>query len=303
MRHTEQQVRDFVENHVKHTYEVERFEIVYCEATPDPESGNYPPEWEVGIQWTHDQGVCEDCTLSIQEPPTDGKPWLTVTSIDGTEPPSAEQNSKAMELLLLSEEGEWETPSWARDSDDDEWRSYGWRARTYSGEVAYRHPEKATVEQWLLEQGYHDSGDGIHYEREERKHPMSDEIQVRPGVAGSYNVSSLYSKETIGFNAQGLLDLAEWIEQHREELSTEGKQAMSEDEVNKTVHALLEELPKSYPPFIFSRNANGYWLEIERTIIFRGASGEDAIKHTTHYVQARKNNPSLPIGVIYGIYD
>ena len=78
---------------------------------------------------------------------------------------------------------------------------------------------------------------------------------------------------------------------------------LSETEVKEAIHALLEQLPKSYPPFIFSRNEKGYWLEIERTIIFRGASGEDAIKHTTHYVQARKDSPSLPIGVIYGIYD
>jgi hypothetical protein len=46
---------------------------------------------------------------------------------------------------------------------------------------------------------------------------MSDKIQVWPGLAG-YNVSSLYSKETITFSVQELLDLAEWIEQHREEL-------------------------------------------------------------------------------------
>ena len=87
------------------------------------------------------------------------------------------------------------------------------------------------------------------------------------------------------------------------EMTPDAVPDMSEDEVNKTVHALLEELPTSYPPAIFSRNANGYWLEIERTIIFRGTSGLDAIKHTKHYVEARKASPTLPIGVIYGIYD
>lgn len=50
---------------------------------------------------------------------------------------------------------------------------------------------------------------------------MSDEIRVEPGpVAGSYNVSSLYfyTNDTITFSSQGLLDLAAWVEQHREEL-------------------------------------------------------------------------------------
>ena len=97
MIHTDQQVRDFVTTYVKQTYDVEHFKIVSCISTPEPESGNYPPEWEVGIQWTHDQGVNEDFTLSVQEPPTDGKPWLTVTTVDGTEPAYHPQNIKAME--------------------------------------------------------------------------------------------------------------------------------------------------------------------------------------------------------------
>lgn len=77
----------------------------------------------------------------------------------------------------------------------------------------------------------------------------------------------------------------------------------SEEEVNKTIKALLEQLPASYPPYIFSKSDRGYWLEIERTIIFRRASAEEAIKHTKNYVEARKASPNLPIGVIYGIYD
>src|ERR1700704_5554290 len=137
MIHTEQQVRDFAATYVTQTYDVEHFDIVHCLSTPEPESGNYPPEWEVGIQWIHDGNVNEHFSLSVQEPPTDGKPWLIVTTIDGAEPPYLEQHVKAMERLTLNEEGMWETPSWARDSDDDEWRSLGWRAWTYSGEVAY----------------------------------------------------------------------------------------------------------------------------------------------------------------------
>jgi hypothetical protein len=78
---------------------------------------------------------------------------------------------------------------------------------------------------------------------------------------------------------------------------------MSEDEVNAAIHALLEQLPAGYPPATFQKTTTGYWLTIDRTIIFRDASGEDAIKHTTHYVEARKDSPTLPVGVIYGIYD
>lgn len=73
--------------------------------------------------------------------------------------------------------------------------------------------------------------------------------------------------------------------------------------VEEAVRTLLEKLPKSYPPYIFSRNGKGYWLETERTIIFRGASSAEAIKHTKNYVEARKSHPNLPVGVIYGIYD
>lgn len=78
---------------------------------------------------------------------------------------------------------------------------------------------------------------------------------------------------------------------------------LSETEVTETVTVLLGDLPSHYPPATFTKTATGYWLDIDHTIIFRDASGEDAIKHTQNYVDARRDSPNLPIGVIYGIYD
>jgi hypothetical protein len=78
---------------------------------------------------------------------------------------------------------------------------------------------------------------------------------------------------------------------------------ISDEEVNATIQALLKQLPAGYPPASFTKTAEGYMLQIDHTIIYREASGEEAIKHTTHYVEARKDSPTLPVGVIYGIYD
>jgi hypothetical protein len=69
------------------------------------------------------------------------------------------------ERLSLTEEGQWETPSWARTSDDDEWISYGWKAVTFEGQIHFRHKDKAVVEKWLADKGYVDTGDGAHYQR------------------------------------------------------------------------------------------------------------------------------------------
>jgi hypothetical protein len=78
---------------------------------------------------------------------------------------------------------------------------------------------------------------------------------------------------------------------------------MNEAEVNATIQDLLKKLPAGYPPANFSKTEAGYMLKIEHTIIFRGVSSADAIKHTKNYVEARMEHPTLPIGVIYGIYD
>lgn len=67
--------------------------------------------------------------------------------------------------LILTEDGQWETPSWAKTNDDDQWISYGWKAWTYEGHVFHRNIEQGNVQQWLAGNGYQDTGDGRHYQR------------------------------------------------------------------------------------------------------------------------------------------
>jgi hypothetical protein len=78
---------------------------------------------------------------------------------------------------------------------------------------------------------------------------------------------------------------------------------MSEEEVTETVQALLTRLPENYPPAKFSKETGGYWLLVGGTIIYRDVTGLDAIADTANYVIARKGHPTLPTGVIRGIYD
>lgn len=78
---------------------------------------------------------------------------------------------------------------------------------------------------------------------------------------------------------------------------------MSETEVTETVQALLTRLPENYPKGEFTKESDGYRLVVGGTAIFHRASGLDAIKDTANYVVARKDSPTLPVGVIYGIYD
>jgi hypothetical protein len=69
--------------------------------------------------------------------------------------------------LILAEHGEWVSPSWARDSNDDQWVRYGWKAQTYAGQSFFIHKEQSFALQWLAERGYKDTGDGAHYHRSE----------------------------------------------------------------------------------------------------------------------------------------
>ena len=78
---------------------------------------------------------------------------------------------------------------------------------------------------------------------------------------------------------------------------------MSEEEVTETIQALLEKLPEGYPVAKFSKETGGYWLLIGGTIIYRDVTGQEAIADTANYVIARKGHPTLPTGVIRGIYD
>jgi hypothetical protein len=96
--------------------------------------------------------------------------------------------------------------------------------------------------------------------------------------------------------------LEKQVKQQRiaEQLLAEKKKLPAESETE--INALLEKLPANYPPARLTKAA-GYTLEIDHTIIFRDVTLEEAIKHTRNYVDARREHPNMPIGVIYGIYD
>lgn len=78
-------------------------------------------------------------------------------------------NKPLPERLTLAEDGMWETPSWAHTNDDDEWRSFGWKAVTYAGNVYYWHKEESNVRAWLTSRGYVDTGDGKHWSRDSKQ--------------------------------------------------------------------------------------------------------------------------------------
>lgn len=78
---------------------------------------------------------------------------------------------------------------------------------------------------------------------------------------------------------------------------------MSEEEVTETVQALLTRLPEGYPAASFTKEPDGYRLTVGGGAIFHRASGLQAIADTANYVVARKGHPTLPTGVIRGIYD
>lgn len=48
-------------------------------------------------------------------------------------------------------------------------------------------------------------------------------VEVSPQFKGSYNVFSGYSKDTLGFTAKGLLNLAEWVTEHKYQLQIEAR--------------------------------------------------------------------------------
>jgi hypothetical protein len=77
----------------------------------------------------------------------------------------------------------------------------------------------------------------------------------------------------------------------------------AEREVVETINAILRRLPAGYPTGTLTKGPAGYQLTVDHTTIFRDASAEDAIKHTTNYIEAREKHPDLPVGVIYGLYD
>lgn len=72
------------------------------------------------------------------------------------------------ERVQFDEEGSWEQPSWSTDPDDEEWYGTGWRVRDYQGNRYFRHNEREPVERWLSDNGYVDTGDGAHFDRQNK---------------------------------------------------------------------------------------------------------------------------------------
>lgn len=111
----------------------------------------------------------------------------------------------------------------------------------------------------------------------------------------------VYEAEKYGYALRNLQALEQQVRQQK--IAERLHKPIEPVEVENTIAALLKELPPNYPEAKFTKEPDGYQLMIGYTMIFRAASGSDAIKHLKNYVEVRKDSPTLPIGVIYGIYD
>jgi hypothetical protein len=67
---------------------------------------------------------------------------------------------------------------------------------------------------------------------------------------GTYRLFSMYDKESIALTAQGLLDLADWIATHREQLQAEAQ------ETKRATREFWQREQPYYPP-------NGSWRDKE----------------------------------------
>lgn len=68
-------------------------------------------------------------------------------------------------VVQLVEDGEWESPTWARSADDDKFIAVGWKVVTYEGEVLFKDKQEQPVRQWLKDEGWHVVGDGVHFQK------------------------------------------------------------------------------------------------------------------------------------------
>lgn len=66
-------------------------------------------------------------------------------------------------LLILAENGRWVTPTWGQTLDDDYWFRSGWKATTKDGYTLFSDKELADVRKWIIDHGYIDTGDGVHF--------------------------------------------------------------------------------------------------------------------------------------------
>jgi hypothetical protein len=70
------------------------------------------------------------------------------------------------------------------------------------------------------------------------------------------------------------------------------------------VEAILAPLPERYLPIIFHRYEEGYLLQINSQMIFRGKPAREAIRRARDYVaEHQRAGWTLPIGVVNGLYD
>jgi hypothetical protein len=129
--------------------------------------------------------------------------------------------------LILGESGEHVMPAiygvvetMNVDHDLEEWVADGWEARTYEGVYWYKHKEKAEVLAWLQKNDYEDTGDGAHFLRREDA-PLDVSIEAWPLRTGVYSIFSTYAKEALIVTALGLLEIAAYVESHREQLEEE----------------------------------------------------------------------------------
>jgi hypothetical protein len=125
-----------------------------------------------------------------------------------------------------------------------------------------------------------------------------------PAAYVGYVVVDKYGHEA-QLTPQEAQSLHQWLADHAAQIHSDvhGETVDDQAETMATINTLLENLPIGYPPARVSKEPTGYKLRIDNTNIFHSASAADAIKHTKNYVEARKTNPDLPIGVIYGNYD
>ena len=127
--------------------------------------------------------------------------------------------------LTLTELGNWEAPASIStihvDHDAASWRSHGWQASTYDGTPWYGGNGRSRQEivDWLVRRGYTDTGDGFHYQLSENAVLDAD---IEPGIRkGIYDILSTWTKEANSYTALGLLEIAAYVEQHKEQLEEE----------------------------------------------------------------------------------
>lgn len=89
-----------------------------------------------------------------------------------------------------------------------------------------------------------------------------------------------------------------------QELQRQREYDLTRDITDEAMIALAR-LPQAYPTAVLTRDTPGnrYMLMVGDTVIFHSIKATDALACVTRYVRERENSPTLPVGVIDGIYD